>query len=193
MIPEPTIKRIYNGTCAVGIMTADSIDSLIDARTIDGFKIAGTGFLVRSDVVLTNAHVAIAMDAFVKQHNLKGQRMAAQFNYFSGGRMEQSYCPLKRCCVLQQPVRDDIALCAFDRHPDDPTDFTDSVKRLSIIESVEEVRLEPIRILHAAIGTRCAIWGGWFSPNYTEVCRWPMDQRQSFTRFPRPCGSGSIW
>ncbi len=148
MIRKSIIKRIYNGTCAVGVMTAESIDELSESRTTDDFKILGTGFLVRSNAVLTNRHVALGMDAFVNEHKLSGQRMAAQFSYFFRDRMEQAYVPLKRVCVMTEPVHDDIAICAFHREKDDPEDFKGAVKRLSILESVEELSLgEPVGVV----------------------------------------------
>jgi hypothetical protein len=55
---------------------------------------------------------------------------------------------------MQEPVTDDIAVCRFDRGEDDYEDFRTNVKRLSILESVEELGLgEPVGVVGFPFGT----------------------------------------
>jgi Trypsin-like peptidase domain len=141
MIPIDIIHKVYNGTCAIGIVTVESEEELINTRKADAFHIFGTGFLCRYRTVITNRHVAEAMNAALAQHNLPDDRLHAQFNYFTGDRMEQCYSPIKKLCILKQPVEDDICLCEIVRLDEDPEDFKEAVQPLTVLENVKVLEL----------------------------------------------------
>jgi len=141
MIPIDIIHKVYNATCAVGVITAPSLDDLLQTHKTGGFEIIGSGFLCRSTTVITNRHVVEAMNAYLAQHSLSDNRMAAQFNFFIGDGMEQCYAPITRLCVVKQPVEADIALFEVERLDEDPEDFKEAVQPLTIIENVKSLEL----------------------------------------------------
>jgi hypothetical protein len=141
MIPIEIIHKVYNGTCSLGVITTPSPDDIVTSMRADAFHILGTGFLSRYSTVVTNRHVADAMNQFLATHNLSDDRLAAQFNYFTGDYMEQCYAPVTKFCIVRYPPEDDIALLTIERLDDDPEDFKEAVQPLAIVPNVNELDL----------------------------------------------------
>lgn len=146
------VQRINNGTCALGIVKS-SIEDLKHSRKPEDYEIVGTGFLVRSDTIVTNRHVALEIAERMQKYKLPPAHAQARFVYLNEPGQQILYCPLRRCNVVANPIVD-AAVIDFERDDStDPPDFVKSVNRLSILENIADLRLgEPIAAMGYAYG-----------------------------------------
>jgi hypothetical protein len=151
MIPRKVARKVTNGTCALGVVPGP-IDTLKHGKVAD-YEIFGTGFLVRSDTILTNRHVAVAIIERMRELKLPAVHAQARFAYPNELGYQVLYCPLRKCTLVAN-ANTDIAVIDFERDDNtDPPDFVKSAKRLSILENVQDLRLgEPIGAMGYAYG-----------------------------------------
>lgn len=78
MFPIETLRTIRWATCAVAIPRRP-LSELLKDPTLPGLHIEGTGFLIRHDVVLTNRHVVLKLDAYTEQNELRPDTRLVMF------------------------------------------------------------------------------------------------------------------
>jgi S1-C subfamily serine protease len=151
MIPDSVIQSVSNGTCALGIL--HDLNSTLGEIKNKDFTIIGTGFLVRSNTILTNRHVVQAITRKMDKLRLPNPHGRAQFSYPFDDGMEQYFAEVTKVAVLNEPHLD-VALLQFDRPKDMPT-FESNVKPLSAVKSVLDLKLgEPVGVMGFPYGNR---------------------------------------
>ncbi len=96
---------------------------------------------MRSDTIVTNRHVAVAIINRMRELKLPAEHAQARFAYLNDLGQQVVYCPLRNCNIIANSDVD-LAITDFERSDEhDPPDFVKSVKRLSILENVADLRL----------------------------------------------------
>ena len=71
LIDRAILHRLRNGVCAVGYLMQPLADYSKVFRLAGNFKVVGTGFLVRDDVVITNRHVIDNLEDGARTDNIR--------------------------------------------------------------------------------------------------------------------------
>lgn len=111
-IPAETLERVKRATVAVGCLLVpwEEFKKDPDAPV---FRIFGTGFLIRHDVVLTNRHVLAQLTAFVENRGLPSDRSRVQFTYTAGTDLRQAFQPIQRRGTVDDSMLD-LAFISFE-------------------------------------------------------------------------------
>ncbi|MEO6590415.1 MAG: hypothetical protein ABIP06_14040 [Pyrinomonadaceae bacterium] len=89
MINQSILNTVRNGVCAIGYLAISEDEYKKDPTDRDHFRIAGSGFLVRENTVITNRHVIERIKTKLKNVDLVADdRIKVQFTYFAEDALE---------------------------------------------------------------------------------------------------------
>jgi hypothetical protein len=94
MIEKNLLERIRHGVCAVGFLTVSMEEYQKDPTDAHSFYIAGTGFLIRENTVLTNRHVIEEVSSLLSDKGLTKDRRFVQFAYKRDAGWSTSLCEI---------------------------------------------------------------------------------------------------
>jgi hypothetical protein len=144
MIPSTVSKRVFNATCAIGIVSDPNADG---AHMSEDFETYGTGFLIRHDAVVTNRHVIQGIAKGLEKRNLDGNHLGVQFTYHVGRNMERKHFQITHAAPsMNDPF--DVAPLKLKIHKGDLSKWARIVKPLSLIDKAGKIKLgEPVGVM----------------------------------------------
>lgn len=132
-IPRKIIKRLYSCTCSIGYFTVPIEE--YERKPLDRvYEVIGTGFLVRSNLVMTNRHVINSLRTAITDLKMTHELLFVRFLKEIGkGFVEWSYVPKK--IQIYKPEEVDVGFIEFIDDAENkllvkPVEFTNNLPSL---------------------------------------------------------------